>query len=195
MLERPIKDYTDEELIVEFQRSDSIDAYQALVGRYKDQLFNFVFRFLNERDSAEDVVQETMIRVYRKKNAYKTIAKFSTWVYTIAGNIAKSELKKRKVRSAISIDRRDDDRAPLEIADDGAAPDELADAGILEEEIQAALMKIKPLYREAVILRDVEQLSYEEIAAATGQEVGTVKSRINRGRAALKELLKDVYQE
>ncbi|MBD3410225.1 MAG: sigma-70 family RNA polymerase sigma factor [Ignavibacteriales bacterium] len=195
MLERPSKDYTDEELIVEFQKSDDIDAFQALVGRYKDQLYNFVFRYLNERDSAEDVVQETMIRVYRKKNSYKPVAKFSTWVYTIAGNLAKSELKKRKVRSAVSIDRRDEDYAPLEIADDGPSPDELADAGIVEEEIQAALMKIKPVYREAVILRDVEQLSYEEIAVASGQEIGTVKSRINRGRAALKELLKDVYQE
>lgn len=195
MLERPSKYYTDEELIVEFQKSDDIDAFQALVGRYKDQLYNFVFRYLNERDSAEDVVQEAMIRVYRKKNSYKPVAKFSTWVYTIAGNLAKSELKKRKVRSAVSIDRRDEDYAPLEIADDGPTPDELADAGILEEEIQAALMKIKPVYREAVILRDVEQLSYEEIAVASGQEIGTVKSRINRGRAALKELLKDVYQE
>src|SRR5689334_5252039 len=96
---------TDEELIEAFQKGDS-HAYDLLVGRYKDQLVNFAFRFLGEYDGADEVAQETLIRVYRKKNSYRPIAKFSTWIYTIATNLAKSELRRRKRHGIISLSGR-----------------------------------------------------------------------------------------
>jgi RNA polymerase sigma-70 factor (ECF subfamily) len=83
---------TDEQLIARFQQGD-VQAFDILVRRYKDQLLNFVFRFVGNRSDAEDIVQETFLRVYKNKHYYKEIAKFSTWVYTIAGNLAKTELQ------------------------------------------------------------------------------------------------------
>src|SRR6267143_1100728 len=102
---------TDEELIGAFQRGDA-RAFDALVGRYKDQLTNFAFRFLGDFDEADDVVQETFIRVYRKGGAYRPIARFSTWIYTIAANLAKTHLRQSFARwwfsatSRTSVTRR-----------------------------------------------------------------------------------------
>ena len=89
--------YTDEELIASFQNGNE-QAYIELVRRYRDRLMTFVFRFLGDMELSEDIVQDTMIKVYTHKHYYKEIAKFSTWIYTIAGNLAKTELRKRKRR-------------------------------------------------------------------------------------------------
>ena len=87
--------FTDEELISRFQNGDE-RAYVELVNRYKDRLLNFVFQFLGDIEQAEDVVQDTMLRLYEKKHYYKEIAKFSTWIYTIARNLANTELRKKE---------------------------------------------------------------------------------------------------
>ena len=87
--------YTDEELILRFQEGDE-QAYIELVKRYKDKLINFVYRLVSDRDQAEDIIQDTMLKLYTHKHYYKNIAKFSTWIYTIAGNFAKTELRKKK---------------------------------------------------------------------------------------------------
>ena len=92
---------SDEKLILRFQEGD-INAYNELVKRYKDRLLNFVFRYFNNREQAEDVVQDTLIKLYTHASYYKNIAKFSTWIYTIAGNLAKTELKLEKSRVSSS---------------------------------------------------------------------------------------------
>lgn len=195
MSERNLRDFTDEELIKEFQDHDTIKAFELLVGRFKNPLFNYVYRFLNDEAITKDVVQETMIKVYKNKDSYKSIARFSTWIYTIAGNLARTELQRKKRKRQFSIDSYGEEEERFDLPDEGHLPDELADAGIKDKLIQDALMKISDTYREVVILRDIEQLAYEEIAEVTGLSVGTVKSRINRGRAQLQELLKDIYNE
>lgn len=195
MSERNLRDFTDEELIKEFQDHDTIEAFELLVGRFKNPLFNYVYRFLNDEAITKDVVQETMIKVYKNKDSYKSIARFSTWIYTIAGNLARTELQRKKRKRQFSIDSYGEEEERFDLPDEGHLPDELADAGIKDKLIQDALMKISDTYREVVILRDIEQLAYEEIAEVTGLSVGTVKSRINRGRAQLQELLKDIYNE
>lgn len=194
MPDKALADFTDEELILEFQRTDNVAAFEQLVGRYKNPLMNFVFRFLGDYELSGDVVQETMIKVYRNKDSYKSIAKFSTWIYTIAGNLAKTELQRRKRRKLVSLSPSSDDSDPIELPDKDAGPEELADAGIKNKIIQDALLKISEAYREVVILRDIQEFSYEEIAEMLDITVGTVKSRINRGRAQLQELLKDIYK-
>ncbi len=93
---------SDEQLIAKFQLGD-LQAYDILVRRYKDQLLNFVYRFVGNRSDAEDIVQETFLRVYKNKHMYKEISKFSTWVYTIAGNLAKTELRRRKRHKIFSV--------------------------------------------------------------------------------------------
>jgi len=186
---------SDEDLIKEFQENNTVQAFEILVSRYKNNLFNYVFRFLNDYEATSDVVQETMIKVYRNKDSYKSIAKFSTWIYTIAGNLAKTELARVKRKNLVSIHSHSEEEEGIDLTSTDALPDMIVDSGIKEEMIQEALMKVNEAYREMVILRDIQELSYEEIAEITGITVGTVKSRINRGRAQLKALLKGIYKE
>ncbi|KAB2907828.1 MAG: sigma-70 family RNA polymerase sigma factor [Ignavibacteriaceae bacterium] len=185
----------DEQIILEFQETNDVELFEALVQRYKNPLFNFVFRFLGDRDATADVVQETFIKVYRNKDSYKTFAKFSTWIYTIAGNLAKTELQRRKRKNQVSIHSWGEDEETIELPDGGPLPDRLVDSGIKNKMIQEALLKLPEVYREMVILRDIQELSYEEIAEMMDISIGTVKSRINRGRAQLQELLRDIYKE
>lgn len=190
-----IEEWTDEELIFEFQQNDTIRAFEILVQRYKNPLTNFVFRYLGDYETCCDVVQETMIKFFRNKNSYKSIAKFSTWIYTIAGNLAKTELQRRSRKKSFSINSYGEDEETFDIPDERYRPDTLADSEIKEKIIQKALMQIPEVYREMVVLRDIQELSYEEISEISGVEIGTVKSRINRGRAKLQELLKHIYKE
>ena len=93
---------TDEDLILRFQSGDE-NAYSEIVSRYRDRLVNFIFRFMNDFDQAEDLAQDTLLKVYTHKHYYKNIAKFSTWIYTIASNLAKTELRKKKNRKTSSL--------------------------------------------------------------------------------------------
>jgi RNA polymerase sigma-70 factor (ECF subfamily) len=186
---------TDEELIKEFQDNNTIEAYEILVKRFKDPLTNFVYRFVGNKDVSTDIVQDTMIKFYLNKDSYKSFAKFSTWIYTIAGNLAKNELKRRKRRTILSL-HNDDEEYTLQIEDKKFfAPDVSTDSSIKGEIIQKALMQVKPVYREVVLLRDIQGFSYEEISEITDLSIGTVKSRINRGRAQLQKLLKNIHRE
>ncbi len=194
-MNRNLRELTDEELILEFQKNDNEQAFEILVQRYKNPLTNFVFRFLGDYELCADVVQETMIKVFRYKDTYSSVAKFSTWIYTIAGNLARTEYRRQRRRSFFSISDYGDESKQYDIPDESYRPDKITDSGIKEEIIQKALLKVKPVYREAVVLRDIQGLSYEEIAEILGVNEGTVKSRINRGRAVLQELLKDIYKD
>ncbi len=195
-MEKRLNELTDEELIKEFQDNNTLQAFEILVKRFKDPLMNFVFRFVGNKDVAADIVQDTMIKFYLNKDSYKSFAKFSTWIYTIAGNLAKNELKRRKRRTIYSLNRDNGDEKPLQVEDKTfVAPDRATDNSIKNEFVQKALMKVKEVYREVVILRDVQGFSYEEISEITGLTIGTVKSRINRGRAQLQKYLKNIYYE
>ncbi len=196
-MEKDLRELSDEELIKEFQEHNTIEAFEILVKRFKDPLTNFVFRFVGDKNVANDIVQDTMIKFYLNKDSYKSFAKFSTWIYTIAGNLAKNELKRRKRRTIYSLNKdTNEDEKPLQVEDKMfPSPDRVADSSIKHEYIQKALMKVKEVYREVVILRDIQGLSYEEIAQITGLTIGTVKSRINRGRAQLQKYLKNIYYE
>ena len=190
-----LRELSDEELILEFQKNNTEAAFNILVQRYKNPLTNFVFRFLGDYTACADVVQETMIKVYRYKDSYSSVAKFSTWVYTIAGNLARTEYKRQRRRNIFSINDYAEKHQTYDLPDESSRPDVITDSGIKDEIIQKALLKVKETYREAVILRDIQGLSYDEISEILGVNEGTVKSRINRGRAQLQELLKGIYKE
>lgn len=194
-MDKSLRELSDEELILEFQKNNTEDAFNILVQRYKNPLTNFVFRFLGDYETCNDVVQETMIKVYRYKDSYSSVAKFSTWIYTIAGNLARTEYRRQRRRNIFSINDYGEDHKTFDLLDENYRPDVMTDSGIKDEIIQKALMKVKETYREAVILRDIQGMSYEEISAILGINEGTVKSRINRGRAQLQELLKGIYKE
>ncbi|KAA3610631.1 MAG: RNA polymerase subunit sigma-24 [Calditrichaeota bacterium] len=180
---------TDEDLITRFQQGD-IYAFDLIVKRYKQQLLNFVFRFLNNREQAEDVVQETFLRVYRKRHAYKQVAKFSTWIYTIAGNLARTELRKRKRRKLFSLSDIGMEEKDYEIASDEFNPEKYTNTVMYEAIIQREIDSLSAKFREVIVLRDIQGLAYEEIAEIINVPLGTVKSRVNRARLRLQEKLK-----
>ena len=184
-------DISDEELIRRFQEDDYA-AYDIIVFRYKDQLLNFAYRFLGNVEEAEDIVQETFLRLYRNKHAYRQIAKFSTWIYTIAGNLAKTELRKRKRRKVVSISDMGFEDKEYEIEDEMANTDQVANSALTEKIIQQAIDELPSRFKEVIILRDIQELSYEEIGSILRIPLGTVKSRVNRARLKLQSKLKDI---
>ncbi len=195
MTDRNLNELTDEELIAEFQKSNDEKAFEILVQRFKNPLTNYVYRFLGDYDSCVDVVQDTFVKVFRYKDSYSSLAKFSTWIYTIAGNLARTEFQRKKRRNFFSISNYGDEEKFYDIPDNSLRPDITTDSNMKREIIEKALLKVRDSYREAVILRDIQELSYEEIAEIMQIEVGTVKSRINRGRAELQKYLKDIYND
>jgi len=191
---REYKSFTDEQLIGEFKEGNN-DAYSEIVIRYKDRLVNFLFRYTGNKDDSEDLAQDAFIKLYRSKHLYQEIAKFSTWFYTIAINIAKTSLKKKSRMSTLSISDYDPENdKDFDIPAVTIEPDVQANASIENEYIQKAINSLEETYREAIILRDIQDLDYEEIANTLNVPIGTVKSRINRGREKLKVLLKDIYK-
>ena len=180
---------SDENLIKKFQDGE-IDAYNEIVHRYKDRLYNFIYRFLNDMDRSEDLVQDTLIKLYTHKNSYREIAKFSTWLYTIAANLAKTELRKLKRRKTFSITELsyDDREFIISSSDSDPSKDHLSQN--LEKNIQNALSKLPDDFKTIIILRDIQELSYDDISKIVELPLGTVKSRINRGRLKLQQLLK-----
>ena len=186
---------SDEELMNYYQ-AGTVEAFNLLVDRYSDPLSKYLYGFVGDWERVADLLQETFMRVHRNRHSYQPIAKFSTWLYTIAGNLARSEYRRRKRRptQALQSTNRYGEDYEMPLPDDRTlAPDREAERAFHQEFIQNALERIPEEFRELVVLRDVQQLTYDEISDITGLPLGTVKSRIHRGRNRLQELLKDVY--
>jgi RNA polymerase sigma-70 factor (ECF subfamily) len=185
---------TDEELIARFQNGDSY-AFDLLVRRYKDPLLNFIYRFLGDLVEAEDIVQETFYRVYKNKHYYKEVAKFSTWIYTIAGNLAKTELRRRKRRKVFSINKETSAEKELELPDLKSDPEKEVNTVVTEKIIQKAITSLPEKFRQVIVLRDIQGFSYEEISSIIKVPLGTVKSRVNRARLKLQEDLSFLLED
>jgi len=180
---------SDEILIKKFQEGD-VGAYNQLVNRFKDRLLNFIYRFVNDLDLAEDLVQDTLLKLYTHKDSYQEIAKFSTWLYTIAANLARTELRKKKRRKTFSVTELSRDDREFIIASSDVDPSEDLSSQNFEKSVQRALAELPDDFKTIIILRDIQELSYDEISKIVEVPMGTVKSRINRGRVKLQQLLK-----
>ncbi|HVZ77232.1 MAG TPA: sigma-70 family RNA polymerase sigma factor [Gemmatimonadaceae bacterium] len=168
-------------------------AFQELLERYQTRLLNFIYRTIGDRDRAEDLVQEVFIRVYRHIHRFDTTKKFSTWVYTIASNLAKNELRNRSrnplvLFQAITASREEDDR-PLQFEDTSSRPDDLFRKRHLRELVEQTVEQLPEHHRQVFVLRELEGKSYEEIADITSCNLGTVKSRLNRARNAFAAII------
>jgi len=183
--------YTDEELIARFQKGDE-QAYVELVNRYRDRLLNFAYRFVNDEEQAEDVVQDTLLKLYTHRHYYRNIAKFSTWIYTIAGNLAKTELRKRKRHKVTNLSQMGRQEQEYELPATEAETGQKVDGHYAGKQIQQAIQMLPLNFRTVIILRDIQELSYEEISNIVDVPLGTVKSRINRARLQLQKALKDL---
>jgi RNA polymerase sigma-70 factor, ECF subfamily len=185
---------TDHRLLEATRTGDEV-AFAELVRRYRNQITNYVYRMTNDYDLAVDLAQETFMRVYAAAERYQTSYAFSTYIYRIATNLAISELRRRKRRRLVSLSsffrerESPSDSTELEMPDAGP----LQDATFAEDERRAAVARaiatLPEKYRAPLVLRDVEERSYEEIAAILRMNEGTVKSRINRARSFLRDKL------
>jgi RNA polymerase sigma-70 factor (ECF subfamily) len=168
-------------------------AFTELVERYQTRLLNFIYRTIGDRDRAEDLVQEVFIRVYRHLHRFDRSKKFSTWVYTIASNLAKNELRNRSRNPLVLFQTmqasHDDEDRPLQFEDSTARPDDLYRKRHLRELVEDTVAKLPEHHRQVFVLRELEGKSYEEIAEITDCNLGTVKSRLNRARTAFAAII------
>lgn len=188
---------SDTEIVRAFLDGNS-RAFQELVERYQTRLLNFVYRTIGDRERAEDLVQEAFIRVYRHIHRFDTSRKFSTWVYTIASNLAKNELRNRSRNPLVLFQtmasaRPDEDR-PLEFEDATSRPDDMFQKRHLRALVEQAVAELPEHHREVFVLREIDGKSYEEIAEITHCNLGTVKSRLNRARAAFAAIIEPWVQ-
>jgi RNA polymerase sigma-70 factor (ECF subfamily) len=168
-------------------------AFQELVDRYQTRLLNFVYRTIGDREKAEDLVQEVFIRVYRHLHRFDASKKFSTWIYTIASNLAKNELRNRSRNPLVlfqTITKHwQDEERPLQFEDALSRPDDLYRKRHLRELVEEATSRLPEHHRQVFVLRELEGKSYEEIAEITNCNLGTVKSRLNRARNSFAEII------
>ncbi len=171
----------EQELVRQIQKGDEM-AFAEIVKIYKDKIVNFLWKITGDYQKAVELSQETFMRVYFKANKYKPIAPFSSWIYTIASNLAKTEMKKMRKYAAVSLDDVQNN-LPME-----AYASNPTDSGLLSN-LKEALNSLHPRYKIPVILKDVEGFSQEEIAQMLKSPLGTIKARISRGRDYLKKEL------
>ncbi len=171
--------------------------FEKLVKHFERMVYRVAFRYLNHEADACDVTQEVFLRVHRALPGFRGESSLKTWIYAITANMSRNVLRSRKAREKVHVLVMDNepDKGPgfMEKAVDTRSPGALrsAESGELNLAIQEALQSLPPEYREAVVLRDLEGLEYEQIAQVLKTGEGTVKSRISRGRALLREALKD----
>ena len=168
-------------------------AFGTLVDRYQTRLLNFVNRTIGDRERAEDLVQEVFIRVFRHLHRFDQTKKFSTWIYTIASNLAKNELRNRSRNPLVlfqTIKKNwEADHRPLQFEDMTARPDDLYRKRFLKDAVEQCVHRLPEHHREVFVLRELEGKSYQEISEITGCNLGTVKSRLNRARNSFAQLI------
>ncbi len=183
--QRPLEELTDEELVTAHLEGRP-RAFQSLYDRYRDRLVHFITRKTGDPDRAQDLVQEAFIRVTRHLHRFDTSKKFSTWIYTIAGNLSKNELRNRS-RSPLVLFQKltnnwDDDHRPIQFEDSSTKPDDLYRKRYLRRLVEDTVRTLPEHHQLVFRLRELEGKSYEEISEITGVNLGTVKSRLHRAR-------------
>jgi len=193
----PVPD-EDKELIRSFN-AGSKRAFDSLVLKYKDRVFNLCCRFLGDLEEADDSAQETFIKVYRSLKKFRFESTFSTWLYRIAVNTCKnklSSLKYRRNRKMVRLDNgREGERRTNTLIDESGSPEKYLEKKEREILIQQAIDSLPEDFKSVVVLRDVEGLSYEMTARITGYNIGTVKSKLSRARERLRKKLGESISE
>jgi RNA polymerase sigma-70 factor, ECF subfamily len=180
--------YEDPQLVQLVLDGDT-EAFNDLVERHQSRAYNLCVRMLGDADAAADVAQDAFISAYKHLPSLR--GEFRPWLMRIVANGCRDVLRSQKRRPSVSLDleRDDDDTPAMQIADTGDGPEAALMKSELQKTIAGALAEIPDDQREVVILSDIQGLSYQEIADMTGINIGTVKSRLNRARSRLRELL------
>ncbi len=185
-MEKETAKQIDHDLLRQVQKGNMV-AFSKLVDRYRDRLMNVIGRMLTSKEEAEDIVQEAFLRVYQHRDSFDFKHCFSTWLYTIALNLARNELRKKKKYKFVDI--FDMQNKEVETAVDAKIPSNLGPV------LEAAIESLPEKYKTAFLLRDIEEMPYEEVARILSVPLGTVKSRVNRARSILREKLKPRMEE
>jgi RNA polymerase sigma-70 factor (ECF subfamily) len=187
-------------LIRRLQQRDE-KAFEEIVRMYQHKVFNLVYRMIGNAEEAEDIAQEVFVTVFKAIDSFRGEAKFSTWLYRIAANHCKNRMKylgRRSYKSTGELneatEREAQDAQPSAMRPHVDGPDAVLEGLELERTVQQGIQGLEEEHRVLIILRDVEDLSYEEISSITGLELGTVKSRLHRARLQLKEHMAKVLR-
>jgi RNA polymerase sigma-70 factor (ECF subfamily) len=183
----PIREVSDDLEVVERHRRGDPAAFEEIFTRYQSMVFNLSLRLSGSREEAADLSQEIFLRIYRHVGKFKGRSSLKTWIYRVSVNCCRSRLSKKKLPTVPLAD--DPSKSMREIRDPRSGPERRAIAQDEIRQLSEALMMLPSPFREAVVLRDIEELSYEEIAAVLGVRLGTVRSRIARGRDRLLAIL------
>lgn len=164
-------------------------AFEELYREHAEMVYNLALRLSADREGADDLSQEVFLRIHRHLGKFRGRSSLETWIYRVTLNHCRSRLARRSLPTR-SLDARDPEREPpIVLTDPARGPEERAMAGDAERVLQAALAELPVVFREAVVLRDLEGLAYDEVAEVLGVRLGTVRSRIARGRGMLRDVL------
>ncbi len=181
---------------IEAAQSGDADSFERIVLEYQQKVFNLAFRLLGEREEAEDLTQDVFVNVFRHLSSFRGEAQFSTWIYQVTMNHCRNRLKYLKRRFHYSTESIDepvstpDGEVSRDLADEGEIPEDALYRRQVQELVQVALTRLREDHREMIVLRDVQNLSYQEIGEILGLPEGTIKSRLHRARWELKDILR-----
>lgn len=180
--------HLDDKLLVEKSRAGDLDAFEELVKRYEGKVYTVAYRFVGNHADASDLAQETFVRVYQSLPGFRGESSFATWLYRIAANVCRDDLRKKQRRQKVSLDEiMEQPGGYAHPASTDIGPEEAMEQLETRTAVQVCLNSLSEEHRLVLVMREVQGLSYEEIAAVLGCSLGTVKSRINRARQALKQ--------
>lgn len=185
---------TSEEQLLKRSLQGDTDAFGELVVKYQNKIFTLAYRYMGNEQDAYDMAQEAFLKAYRSLGTFKGDSSFGTWLYRITTNVCLDELRRRKRRIApLSLDEplavRNGEEVDKELVDPAPTADAIYERKEYSEYIQSVLNKLKPEHKTILVLRDMMDLSYAEIADVLKCSVGTVKSRLSRARVVFKEKL------
>jgi RNA polymerase sigma-70 factor (ECF subfamily) len=183
-----------EQRIIQRAKEGDRSAFAELVDLYKDRVYHISYRMLGNRQEAEDVAQETFIRVYNNLTSYNPQYKFSTWIYRIATNLSIDYIRRRKQTLSLDADISGSEGLDWHdrFSDNSLGPEEEVLADEFQNEVQGAIMDLNPKYRAVMVLRYIEDLSLQEISETVKLPISTIKTRIHRGREALRKKLRNL---
>lgn len=168
------------------------EAFNELFSQYQSKVINIAYGMLSDCDDANDAAQEVFIRVYKSIDSFKGHSSLSTWIYRITSNVCNDILRKRmRTAPSVSISAVFDDDKEMDLPDNSLLPEDYAEYNEAHRAVRKAMSELSDEYREIITLYDVHDLSYEKISAVLKCPVGTVKSRLNRARTALKKKLSE----
>ena len=182
----------DKKELIRQAKSGNLKAYEEIIGLYEKKVFSTIYYMVKNDNEVEDIAQEVFIKIYKNLGNFKEESSLYTWIYRITVNVCIDELKKRKkvVYLDEKIDTKDGE-VELQLPDDSKSPTDIAEDNNLKDKLEKCIKKLPESQRMMIILRDIKGFTYMEIAEIMKMNLGTVKSKINRARASLKELLEE----